>query len=174
MAGNLSNQYCKLRAFSIEDVTESLVNWLNNKEINQFLESRFEHHTVKSVTEQVSLWIDNESYMFYTILCPITNEHVGNIKLGPINKYHQTADIGYFIGNRAFTGKGMATNALILLSDYAFQRGVKKITAGAYAINFASIRVMEKAGFSLECIRKSHVIFNGNRINSVLYAKYAT
>lgn len=173
MISSLANQYCKLSAFTLEDITKSYVNWLNDREINQFLESRFEFHTLESVLEQVSLWINNTSYMYYTIRCPVTNEHVGNIKLGPINKYHLTADIGYILGNKEFAGRGLATNALVLLSNYAFQSGVKKITAGAYESNIASIRVMEKAGYSLECIRKSHVVFNGGRVNSLLYSKYA-
>ena len=32
--------------------------------------------------------------------------HIGNIKLGPINKYHKYSYISYFIGNKNFLGKG--------------------------------------------------------------------
>jgi ribosomal-protein-alanine N-acetyltransferase len=170
----LSNQFCKLREFTFDDITQTYVNWLNDEEINRFLESRFEKNTLESVNKQARLWINNENYIYFTIRCPISDEHVGNIKLGPINQYHQTADVGYIIGRKDYTGKGIATNALVLLSDFAFKNGVKKIIAGAYVVNLASIRVMEKAGYSLECIRKSHVVFDDKRIDSVLYAKYAS
>ena len=170
----ISNQFCKLREFKLEDISQSYVNWLNDEEINRFLESRFEKHTLESVHKQARLWINNENYMYFTIRCPTSDEHVGNIKLGPINQHHQTADIGYIIGRKDYTGKGIATNALVLLSNFAFKNGVKKIIAGAYEVNLASIRVMEKAGYSLECIRKSHVVVDGKRIDSVLYAKYAS
>ena len=169
----LANQFCKLTPFLVSDINQSYVDWLNDKEVNRFLESRFEHHTLESVTKQALHWVNNRYFMFFAIRCPSSGDHVGNIKLGPINQHHQTADIGYMIGRKEYLGRGIASNALILLSNYAFKKGVKKIIAGTYEVNLASIRVMEKAGYTYECTRNSHVIFEGNRINSILYAKYA-
>lgn len=169
----LQNERCVLKPFTEEDVTLNYVDWLNDPESNCFLESRFIIHTPDKVLSEVRHWIANKNIFFYTIRCPNSNIHIGNIKLGPINHFHKTADIGYLIGDKSFRGKGIATAALSLLTQYAFSLGVVKVTAGAYELNISSIKVMQRAGFSLECFHPSHVIFEDKRIGCVIYSKFS-
>jgi RimJ/RimL family protein N-acetyltransferase len=96
--------------------------------------------------------------------------HVGNIKIGDVNKNHDTAEIGYLIGNKDYWGKGIASEAIrqiIKLSIYKY--GLAKITAGVYEGNIASERVLRKCGFSQEGRRKSHVQIGGKRRDYILY-----
>ena len=167
----LKNELCVLKPFTEEDVTQTYVDWLNDPETNRFLESRFIFHTVDEVLQDVGRWMANTNILFYSIRCLDSNRHIGNIKLGPINPFHKTADIGYLIGDKSFRGKGIASAALSSLTQYAFSLGVIKVIAGAYEVNFASIGVMQRAGFSFECFHPSQVIFEGARIGSVVYSK---
>jgi RimJ/RimL family protein N-acetyltransferase len=167
----LQNDVCVLVPFSDKDVTQDYVDWLNNPNINRYLESRFSLHTINSVLLDVNTWISCPYTFFYTIRCPNSNKHVGNIKLGPINPHHMTCNVAYLMGDMRFVGKGFATNALLLLTEYVFSVGVRKVTAGAYELNKASLRVMQKAGFSFECFHPSHVIFEGRIIGSFELSK---
>lgn len=64
--------------------------------------------------------------------------------------YRKTAEIGYWIGE-PFWGKGIATEAVKLLVNYAFETlGLVRVYCGIFETNHASQRVVEKAGFSLE------------------------
>ena len=56
-----------------------------------------------------------------------------------------TIELGYVI-HPAHHGKGYATEALRLAIRALFHRGFREVTAGAFAENPASLRVMEKAG----------------------------
>ena len=74
--------------------------------------------------------------------------------------YKKTAEIGYFIGE-AYWGKGIATEAVRQLIDYIQKNfDLVRIYAEVFDYNKASMRVLEKNGFYLECIRKKAAFKN--------------
>ncbi|HEY1157453.1 MAG TPA: GNAT family protein, partial [Arthrobacter sp.] len=90
------------------------------------------------------------------------DRHIGNIKLGPINVHHRRADIGLLVGDRACWGKGYASEAIAILSDFAFGRlGLHRLTAGMYAENEGSARAFEKAGYAREGLLRGHWLCDG-------------
>jgi [ribosomal protein S5]-alanine N-acetyltransferase len=86
---------------------------------------------------------------------------IGLVKQSDI--YKLTAEIGYWIGE-PFWGKGITTKAVRLITDYGFSKlGLVRIYSGVFDYNKASQRVLEKAGFKLECIFEKS-IFKNNQI----------
>ena len=60
------------------------------------------------------------------------------------------AQLGY-IFDPAYAGHGYATEAAAAMVGYAFERlGVRRITAGCFADNHASVRILEKIGMRRE------------------------
>jgi len=60
------------------------------------------------------------------------------------------AQLGY-IFDPAYGGRGYATEAVTAVAAYTFDRlGVRRITAGCYADNLASVRILEKVGMRRE------------------------
>lgn len=158
-----------LRKLRKSDVDSNYCNWMNDPEVNQYLESRFEKWSIKKLEDYVTKIQDNPDYVFLSIILKDENRHIGNIKIGPINQIHKFADVGLIIGERSFWGRGLATEALKLIVDYAFNTlNLHKLTAGAYADNIGSIRAFEKAGFLIEGIKKKHYLYNGDYIDGVL------
>ncbi|MFM8454159.1 MAG: GNAT family N-acetyltransferase, partial [Gammaproteobacteria bacterium] len=94
-----------------------------------------------------------------------SGQHIGNIKLGFINTTHYLASISLFLGSRNSQGKGYGMQAINLLKNYAFDTiGLKKLTAGMYSDNIASLKAFLKSGFQLEGIFKNHYeLSNGKR-----------
>ena len=84
------------------------------------------------------------------------------------------AAFGYWLGRR-YWGKGIATEAAALLSDYAFAaRGLRRLEATVWAPNLASARVLEKIGFVREAVMRQGVVDReGNVLDYLLYAKVA-
>ncbi|WP_426982747.1 GNAT family N-acetyltransferase [Bacillus cabrialesii] len=73
----------------------------------------------------------------------------------------QTAFIGYFL-DKAHNGKGLMTEAVRLVVDYAFHElKLHRIEAGVMPRNLGSMRVLEKAGFHKEGIARKNVKING-------------
>lgn len=165
---NLVGTRILLKPLYPEDVSDTYVSWLNDIHVNSYLECRFTNHTLKTVKEFVKLQVESGSVIFYGIWSK-EGIHIGNIKIGPIDKYHLTADIGFLIGNREYWGKGIASDAIHIMCNLAFGFGIKKITAGAYENNIGSIKALEKCGFVKEGYRKEQVIKDGVRFGTYLF-----
>jgi ribosomal-protein-alanine N-acetyltransferase len=147
----LSAQEIFLKSLECDDVTQDYVDWMNDAEVVQFTESRFQKHTLESVKKFVEDSNSNPSVLLLGIFESGNGIHIGNIKLGPINWQHSLADVGIIIGQKEFWGKGLASVAIKLLRDHAFESiGLHKLTAGCYATNLGSAKAFEKAGFQLE------------------------
>ncbi|MDP6019966.1 MAG: GNAT family protein, partial [Alphaproteobacteria bacterium] len=76
------------------------------------------------------------------------------------------------IGDRTMWGKGISTKVIGTVVGISFDVvGLEKVTAGVYENNTGSIVVLEKNGFVLEGVRRSQILFEGKRINSVMYGR---
>lgn len=100
------------------------------------------------------LWASGRD-LLYAIEIQPEETFVGTVKLGGIDSYSGTADVGIMLGRRDLWGRGIATDAIATLCADAFDRlGLRRLTAGAMANNPAMIRVFEKLGFQREgCLR---------------------
>jgi RimJ/RimL family protein N-acetyltransferase len=156
---------CQLKPLDIEAVSENYLNWLNDENINQFLELRFTKHTKHSIRSYIESVIRGQDTMFYGIYS-LDGIHIGNIKLGPININHKFAEIGFLIGDKKFYKKGIASESLRKICDYAFSLGVLKITAGAYEDNLASIATLKKVGFIIEGYRPNY-FYSGKKRSGI-------
>lgn len=151
-----------LRPFEIGDISEAYVGWLNDPEVVRFLETRYAKQDMKTVREYVSTMIGRANEYFYGIFLRQTQRHIGNIKVGPVSRVHALGDISLVIGARDCWGQGYATEAIRAMSLHAFEDlGVRKLSAGMYAPNVASMRAFERAGFTQEGIRREHYLLEG-------------
>ena len=157
-----------LRRVLRSDICQEYVDWLNDPEINQYLETKYEVQTLESVIKYWKMRQSDYNSPWFAIVSKTSKVHIGNIKLGPINWNHQRADISIFIGNKIYWGKGIATEAINLLKDWAFNHiRLKKLYAGAYEMNIGSIKAFQKCGFVIEGTFENDAVFNNKRVNSV-------
>ena len=82
-----------------------------------------------------------------------------------------SAEMGYWLGE-PFWGRGLTTRAVAASSDWAFENyKVVRIFATVFSENVASIRVLEKSGFTAEGVLRRSAIKNGVIRDQVMYAK---
>lgn len=144
-------------------VGPAYVGWLNDPEINRFLESRFAVHDEEGTRAFVASVLASDNSVFFGIRSPVLGgRHVGNIKLGPIDRRHGLAEVGILLGEKAAWGQGLASAAIARVADIAYEElGLRKLSAGCYASNVGSARAFEKAGFALEGRRPQHFLLDG-------------
>ena len=153
-----------IKSLCVDDISKKYIEWLNDKEVNQYLETRFQVQNNQSCLEFVKRMQEDANEELFAIYTNNNNEHIGNCKLGAINKFHHTAEISFFIGNKSFWGAGYATEAVSHMIRYGFENlGLEKITAGCYESNKGSKNVLIKAGFEVEGFRKEQVVFGSQR-----------
>jgi len=163
-----------LRSCVISDCTEEYLSWLNDPQVNQYLETRWNKQSLESITEFVDSILKNQmDYLFAIITNDAQEKHIGNIKIGPIHPRHSYADISYFLGDRTYWGKGLATQAIGLVTRFGFDvLGLYRIQAGVYENNIGSIRALQKSHFILEAtLRKQLLDANGERQDHLFFGK---
>ena len=143
-------------------IGSSYLNWMNSYEVHKYTEQKYEKHTKSKIKKFVKTVNKSKNNMLYGIF--VKNIHIGNIKLGNINKIHKTADISYFIGEEKYMGKGYTTIAIKQILAYSKKIGLRKIIAGCYSINKGSIKVLRKNGFKREGVLKKQILFKKKKI----------
>jgi ribosomal-protein-alanine N-acetyltransferase len=165
-----SNAGVKLVPLTVPDVTEQYVNWLNDPDVNRFLECRFISHDIATTRDFVEQCVADPATLLLAIRCvSLDDRHVGNIKLGPIDRNHGTAEVGIMIGDREAWGKGVGSGAIRILKDIAKRElALRRVTAGCYKSNVGSWKAFTKAGFHIEGERPKHFLLNGSPENLIL------
>ena len=155
------------RELNENDVSPKYVGWLNNPEVNRYLEVRHTFHTIENCKSFVrSMNTSEENYLFGMFFNQ-GREHIGNIKIGFINSYHNRAEISLFIGADHLWGKGLATEAILRITSWGFEFiGLSKIEAGCYSENIGSLKAFLKAGYQVEGFFRCHSLIEDRRIGS--------
>lgn len=74
----------------------------------------------------------------------------------------------------AYWGRGFASEAVRAVADHLLQHGVLELRATVTVGNFASERVLEKAGFIRTCILPNHDTIRGQLVDDVELVRVAS
>ena len=158
-----------LRELTEADVDERYVGWMNDPQVTRYLESRFVSHTEGSLKAYVRSMSADPDVLLLAIVRNDDGRHIGNVKLGPIDRHHLLANVGILVGERDCWGHGYATEAIGALTTYAFaELGLRKLCAGAYRQNKGSVEAFLKAGWHQEATRPGQFISDGEAVDEVL------
>lgn len=91
---------------------------------------------------------------------------IGTVSLFEINPHHKIADLGIVIGDKKYWGKGVATEVVNTIKEYAFTiLGIERINAEIEEENLPMKKVFEKIGFEQDGVFKNARVKDGRRIN---------
>lgn len=159
-----------LRLLTEADATPQYAQWLNDPIVNQYLETRTV--TVDELRSYIREKRESPSALLLGIFWKENGRHIGNVKLEPVDRDTKHATMGILIGNKEYWGKGVATEATNLISDYAFEHlGMQTITLGVISENTAALRVYEKCGFERIRVEKAAVNHDGALFDRIVMRK---
>ena len=116
---------------------------------------------------------DESSSIRFAVSTKANGPLLGTAGFQNISAPHRTAEIAYDFAPENW-GKGLATACCQALVEWGFEsRRYVRIQAVALDTNLASVRVLEKCGFSLEGKLRSFRIVRGVSRDFWLYAKTA-
>ncbi|HKI37235.1 MAG TPA: GNAT family protein [Gemmataceae bacterium] len=94
---------------------------------------------------------DRPDAAFFAVETVLDGRHVGNVWLWGIDARHRKAEVRILLGDPGSTGKGLGSEALLLLARYAFERlNLRRLYAYVLGTNPRARRAFEKAGFEVE------------------------
>jgi ribosomal-protein-alanine N-acetyltransferase len=161
---------CTIRSWRHGD-EETLPLHANNRKIWINLRDRFPHPYRRADAVQ---W-----FQHITAVTPETNfaievdgEAVGGIALVLHDDVERcSAEVGYWLSEQ-YWGRGIATAALKAITEYAFKHlKLTRVFAVPFAHNDASIRVLEKAGYTCEGRLRRSAIKDGVVLDQFMYAR---
>ena len=156
-----------LRPLLEKDFNETYLGWLNDPEVNRYLEVRFIKSTIKNTRKFVRSF-DNKDKFIFGIYTLNKKQHIGNIALYTNN--HNIAHFGYLIGEKDYWGTRAAVEAVTLLLDFAFNKlNIRKVWGGVYLNNISSIFNCKKLGFVQEGRLRKHYTDHGNPTDSLIF-----
>ena len=160
-----------LRPWQKEDAA-ALAQMLNNRNIVANLRDGVPFpYTIKDAID----FLENTAIpkSMYHFCIEVNRQVAGSITIFPKDDvYKKTAEIGYYVAE-PYWKRGVATKAIALVSEFAWKNlEVIKLYAEVFEFNLASMRALEKNNYHLECVRKKHVIKNGQFWDDYLWVKF--
>lgn len=163
----MEGQDIYLRPMEYSD-TDNIIKWRNT----EFVRRNFIYQ--KPFTRQghenwIKTMIDAGKAVQFIICIREGDEPVGSVYLRDIDRNHNKAEYGIFIGEEQALGKGYGTQAARLMIAYAFEKaGLHKLMLRVLAENKQALGSYEKAGFVQEAYLKDEVLLEG-RYKDIIY-----
>jgi RimJ/RimL family protein N-acetyltransferase len=145
--------------------------WENDAEIVSMMSDDYTPTTLDDVCKELARWMSTEEAPTrFAVRLADSGDCVGFVHLGAIERGQGRCKLGYLVGEKALWGRGYATEAVQAVASHAFgPLGLRRIEAGAYASNPASIRVLEKVGFRREGVLREHVVRGAGFIDEIAF-----
>ncbi|HET7363646.1 MAG TPA: GNAT family N-acetyltransferase [Burkholderiales bacterium] len=148
----------------------SLVRYANNRNVWRNLTDRFPHPYTDADAEAWFALLEGMPEPSHWAI-EVDGEAVGAVGciLGK-GMYARAAQFGYWLGE-PFWGRGIMTAAVCRIAPYAMERfNLVRLQSPVFAWNVASMRVLEKCGFTREARLKLSALKGGQLIDELIYA----
>lgn len=157
-----------LRAFEIDDHIK-IHQWRQDKEVSR----NFGGIPLFSSSLNEKKWVEDKIFDKNSVSCAIcikeTGEFIGCIFLNDIDYHNRSGHVPVFIGEKQYWGQGYATDARILMLQYAFfDRGLERIWARVLEDNLGALKMLEKSGYQKEGLLRKSIFKEGNLSNEFL------
>ena len=165
-----SNIRVKLEPMSLYYANDKYLNWLLDSEVNKYLEVNHKI-SLNELKEYVESKINSD--LFFWAILDEKNNHIGNIKLEPINLKNRNATLGILIGEKSVWGRGYASEAIKCVLDFSFDYlNLIKINLGVVEDNMPAVNLYLKLGFEIEGKLKKQGFYMGKYSNTLIMSYF--
>ncbi len=158
----------KLREWKLTDIT-ALVKHINNIKMWNNVRDGLPHpYTILDADNYIRM-VQAQPYI-QNFAIEVEGEAVGGVGIVPLTDVERlSAEVGYWLGE-SYWNRGITSEAVTLLVDYVFrQTEIIRLFASVYEYNPASMKVLEKVGFTRRAILRDAAIKNGQVIDMYYY-----
>ncbi len=158
-----------LRGLKESDL-ENIQSWLSDSDVTKLLFQGEKPLDLDIIKDDFHRKIRENNEIVFAIIMKTDNQHVGWAGIYEINWVSRNCELRFFIGDKKYWRKGIATESTSLLVDYAFDKlNMHRVHGGANIENHGSVNVFKKLGFSEEGISKEGHFRNGKYYDLVRF-----
>ena len=152
-----------------EACSERYLTWLQDLEVNRFLDSGLFPQSLDDLVNYVESMPKN--IIFLSIYTKDSLQHIGNVKIDSIDFKNGLAEYGILMGEKEEWGKGYAKEATEAVIQHCFTRlNLRKITLGVVEDNEGAVKLYQKLGFIKEGTFQNHKFYDGAYRNVIRMA----
>ena len=145
---------------------EIYTKWLNNSNITQYLSIHNGLVSILGEKDYVEKFSKIEFHM--CIVKKENDEMIGNIALEDMDYKNGTATLGIFIGDEENLSKGYGSEAINLLTEFAFKElRLHNIKLDVYDLNARAQKAYTKCGFK-EYGRRHEALFRNGEYHDIV------
>ena len=155
-----------------KNINKKYLNWINNSDINKFLNKVSKKRTIKDLYENINT-IRKEGGELYSVHKKKNSSHIGNLTISFFNNLNSNADynvkkklisFGLMIGDQKSREVGAGGYITLMLVSLLFDLlKYKKIFAGSTVKNYKAINSLKTIGFSTQRIKNGAEYFELNK-----------
>lgn len=147
------------------DVGETYRRWLNDPEVTQYLQARFERNDLAHLRDFVASFDHRDRFVF-GVHAEGRFIGTGTLRVNPI---HRFSSIGYLIGEKEYWRGEIALDLCRTLLDFVFfERKARKVVEPTTENHLASNFNFKRLGFTLAA-RIPDLYWGGDRYQAAMY-----
>lgn len=149
-----------LRLMTYED-TDLIVSWRNSDAVRRnFIYQQL--FTKESHENWIRTQVETGRVVQMVICDAATDKPLGSVYIRDIDRQHNKAEYGIFIGEPSARGRGVGSATAKLMLRYCFEEEkLHRVYLRVFAENLQAIGSYEKAGFEREGLLKDDVCIDG-------------
>lgn len=141
-----------LRKLVPSDKSQRYLSWLNDPEVQRYTQRRGRTLSMEDM-ERFLEFVNFSRDLHLAIVTKDNHLHIGNIALNRIDELNKNAELAIMIGDREYWNKGIGTEAIKLVTEYAFTKlNLHRLYTGAN--NIAFHRIMTKLNWTQEGVAR--------------------
>ena len=158
---SINSERLTLKPLGLDFLSKMYLSWMQDYQVVQYMDTGGADYTLQMLEDYLKN-IENKKIFSWAILLKNTNQHIGNIKIDPINYKHLYGEYGIMIGEKMVWGQGIASESSKLALKYCFNElGLKKIYLGVIAENKRAVESYKNIGFCEEYFKKKFHYLKG-------------
>lgn len=162
--------YITLQPWTLE-LKEKLTELFNNVNIWNNIRNYVPHpYSMEDAEKFINIQLETFPAQNFAIFNE--DEFVGGIGINLCSDvYIMNVELGYWIAE-PYWHQGIATIAVGLMTNYIFENfAINRIVAEVFEYNKPSMRVLEKNGYYLECVRRKSILKNNFLYDDYVWVK---
>ena len=149
-----------LKPLGLDFLSKTYLGWMQDAQVVIHMESGGADYTFKMLEDYLTK-IEKNKIFSWAITLKNTNQHIGNIKIDPIDFRNLYGEYGIMIGDKTTWGKGYAKEASIEVINFCFKKlSLRKINLGVISNNTKALSLYKSLGFIEEVRFKKHVLLH--------------
>jgi [ribosomal protein S5]-alanine N-acetyltransferase len=160
-----------LRRLQVTDINDLYVSYYQHAELIKYMYQTPRKIDREHLVNELATGEESNNFHMYGVFDKTNDLCIGNIRVGYMTHAHKISDLAIFIGNPAYLGKGLATEAIKLGNQLCFEKyDFRKLHGGMFEENMASVKAYMKTGWVVEGRLRGQYLVDDQRMDRISVA----